>query len=118
MANRKSKPALSEAQQIRARLIRKLPEMLDAAIDAYHHIALTPQPEDPKSFAASQTGAKAALAHIEQIIKLAESTLREELQAGPKAESERIEALISAARSALGASEAETVSEKPMETDP
>jgi hypothetical protein len=93
---------MSEADRMRARLIRKLPEMLDAAIDAYHHIALTPQPEDPKSFAASQTGAKAALAHIEQIIKLAESALREELQAGPQAESERIEALISAARSALG----------------
>ncbi|MEQ8444194.1 MAG: hypothetical protein RIM72_09020 [Alphaproteobacteria bacterium] len=100
----KSGPARrrTQAQQLRKELIRRLPEMLDAAIAAYQRIALTGQSDDPKSFVATHTGAKAALAHIEQIIKLAETALEKE-QVADQGKKGEVEAYLSAARLALAA---------------
>lgn len=92
------------SRNLRNRLVRKLPAMLDAAIAAYQQIALTAPSDDPKSFAAAHTGAKAALAHIEQIIRIAESAIAQDTQASTSGggSSDQIEALLNAARSALG----------------
>jgi len=99
---RNAKPAAeARTEALRARLAERLPEMLDAAIAAYARIAEQTGGEDAKSFAAAQTGAKAALAHIEQLIVLAETVLR----AAPADESPRAaeaERLVEEARAALG----------------
>lgn len=85
---------------MRSQLLRRLPTMLDAAIEAYQRIASAPPSDDPKMFSATQTGAKAALAHIEQIIDLAETALKQEdAKAGP--ETDQIESLLGSAREAL-----------------
>ncbi|NMM45217.1 hypothetical protein HH303_12055 [Rhodospirillaceae bacterium KN72] len=87
---------------LRDKLARKLPAMLDAAIAAYQQIASSADGADPKTFAAAHTGAKAALAHIEQIIKLAEAAIeREATSPGTLPSQDRIEALIRTARGAL-----------------
>lgn len=89
------------ARALRGHLVRKLPDMLDAAIAAYQKIATTAPSDDPKSFAAAHSGAKAALAHIEQIIKLAETAIAEEEKATP-AQKGTLEALLGLARKAVG----------------
>ncbi len=55
----------------RAHLRRTLPVTLQAALDAYDAFAARPVPEDAKEFAAWQGGCKAALAHVELLLKLA-----------------------------------------------
>jgi len=55
----------------RDRLRASLPETLYRALDAYDAFAARPIPEDAKEFAAWQSGCKAVLAHVEQLLKLA-----------------------------------------------
>ena len=55
----------------RDHLRRTLPETLQAVLDAYDAFAARPVPEDAKAFAAWQGGCKAALAHVELLLKLA-----------------------------------------------
>lgn len=93
------------ARALRKRLILKLPDMLDAAIAAYQQIAMTAPADDPKTFAATHSGAKAALVHIEQIIKLAEAAIVEEDKT-PKAQKTNVEALLNLARQTVDAEEA------------
>lgn len=101
-SSKRGRPRRGRVRNMRSRLLQKLPAMLDAAIEAYQRIATCPPSDDPKLFAASQTGAKAALAHIEQIIDFAETALKQEdAQAGT--DSERIETLLGTARKALEA---------------
>ncbi|MBP5856269.1 hypothetical protein KAJ83_04565 [Marivibrio halodurans] len=99
--------ARSKTDQLRDRLAERLPEMLDAAITAYQRIAAPvggddPKGFDPKSFAASQTGAKAALAHIEQLIVLAEAIIRDP-PAGHAGDTALAAQLVAQAKVALGA---------------
>lgn len=96
----------SKAERMRERLLEKLPDMLDAAIAAYQRIAETGETDDPKSFAAAQTGAKAALAHIDQIIKLAEATLEKE-EGEKGVENDQVQALIQSARIAMASDRVE-----------
>lgn len=100
--------ARSKTDQLRDRLAERLPEMLDAAITAYQRIAAPVGGDDdskgfdPKSFAASQTGAKAALAHIEQLIVLAEAIIRDP-PAGHAGDTALAAHLVAQAKVALGA---------------
>lgn len=48
-----------------------LPARIRAALDAYHGFVAEPPPADAKGFAAWQAAAKAALAHVEVLVKLA-----------------------------------------------
>lgn len=98
--SKRARPRRGRVRTMRSQLLQKLPTMLDAAIEAYQRIAETPPSDDPKLFAASQTAAKAALAHIEQIMDLAESALKkEDAQTGPG--SGEIESLLKSARLAV-----------------
>lgn len=54
----------------RDRLRRTLPETLHAALDAYDAFAARPVPDDAKEFGAWQGGCKAALGHVELLLKL------------------------------------------------
>ncbi|MDF1749946.1 MAG: hypothetical protein P1V34_13825 [Alphaproteobacteria bacterium] len=102
---RNPKTRRPQSNTMRQRLMKKLPDMLDAAIAAYQQIALNGPSEDPKSFAAAHTGAKAALAHIEQIIKLAEAAAAQD--EAHQNDAEGFSTLITAARSALEQDEEE-----------
>lgn len=55
----------------RDHLRRTLPETLQAVLDGYDAFAARPVPDDAKAFAAWQGGCKAALAHVELLLKLA-----------------------------------------------
>lgn len=87
--------------ELRARLAERLPDMLDAAIAAYARIAEQAGGEDPKILAATQTAAKAALSHIEQLITLAEAVIRD-APGGHDPRTAEAERLVAEARAALG----------------
>jgi hypothetical protein len=56
---------------LRAELAAMLPARIRAALDSYHRFTADEPPADAKGFAAWQAAAKAALAHAEQLVKLA-----------------------------------------------
>jgi len=56
---------------IRAACRDELPGRIKAALDEYHCFVATPPPDDAKGFAAWQAAAKAALTHVEGLVKLA-----------------------------------------------
>lgn len=58
----------------RATLKEALPEALRHAVDTYRALAFGPAPEDAKAFQQHQAACKAALAHIEALLKLADAT--------------------------------------------
>lgn len=58
--------------RLRLDLGADLAEVLHAALDRYRDFAATTPPEDAKGFAAHQSAAKAALAHLDALIGLAE----------------------------------------------
>ena len=61
---------VQDLSDARDRLRRTLPETLRAALDAYDAFAARPVPEDAKEFGAWQGGCKAALAHVDLLLKL------------------------------------------------
>lgn len=56
---------------IRAACRADMPGRIGAALDEYQRFVAEPPPADAKGFAAWQAAAKAALAHIELLLKLA-----------------------------------------------
>ena len=56
---------------IRAACRADLPGRIAAALDEYRRFVAEPPPDDAKGFAAWQAAAKAALAHVEGLVKLA-----------------------------------------------
>ena len=58
----------------RATLKDALPEALRHAVDTYRALAFGPAPDDAKAFQQHQAACKAALAHIEALLKLADAT--------------------------------------------
>lgn len=55
---------------IRAACRADFPGRITAALDEYHRFVAAPPPADAKGFAAWQAAAKAALSHIEVLVKL------------------------------------------------
>ncbi|MBI5165300.1 MAG: hypothetical protein HY985_15520 [Magnetospirillum sp.] len=60
-----------DIDSLRRRLLGALPARIDAALAGYETFAAAPPPADAKGFAAWHAAAKAALAHIELLVKLA-----------------------------------------------
>lgn len=56
---------------IRAECRAELPARIKAALDEYRRFVAEPPPDDSKGFAAWQAAAKAALSHVEGLVKLA-----------------------------------------------
>lgn len=84
---------------LRARLATTLPDHVAAALAGYEDFTATSPPADAKGFAAWHAAAKAALAHVDLLVKLAR-------WASGSAESEAddgMERLLSNARAALDA---------------
>lgn len=95
---RYSRSQSKQEDRLQQQLNRKLPAMLSAALEAYERIVADPS-DDPKQFASQQTAAKAALSHIEMVLKMVQ-TVGSHAQENRDAESD-IDALVSAAREAL-----------------
>lgn len=98
-------------ETLKARLAEALPGLFDAALDAYRRLAETDHEADPKSSAAAHGAAKAALTHLELLLKLAELIAPSpgvETKRGAKVAEESgfgRDRLIAAARLALRASD-------------
>jgi len=92
-----------EFLKLRRNLAARIPVMLDLAVSAYERIASDVDTTDPKAISSMHSAAKAALAHIEQVIKVAEWVLDV-----PEAETTRdtgdAEALLQFARRSLKSS--------------
>ncbi len=71
----------------REELIAALPGALDHALAAYREALAQPGAEEPRAFAAQQAACKAALAHIEALLKLARGLEDERFQQAAASES-------------------------------
>ncbi|MEW5726636.1 MAG: hypothetical protein AB1918_02310 [Pseudomonadota bacterium] len=60
-----------DLETLRRRLQAALPARIQAALDGYDRFAADEPPADAKGFAAWHSAAKAALAHVEVLVKLA-----------------------------------------------
>ncbi len=85
---------------LRRRLAGLLPARIEAALAGYHDFAGTAPPDDAKGFAAWHAAAKAALAHVDLLVKLARWA---EGSADSVDEADGIGGLLSQARAALAA---------------
>ncbi|MBL4720125.1 MAG: hypothetical protein JKY20_03195 [Alphaproteobacteria bacterium] len=92
---------------IREQCAQDLPGRIDDAFATYRRYIAEPPPGDPKLFSAYQAGAKAALAHIDALTKLARwaETPEADIGAGGRGGDDG-ESLLAAARAAVGAATA------------
>lgn len=93
---RKSK---NNPECLRQELANRLPDMLTTAIESYERITVAPEEADAKSYAALHSAAKAALAHIESLLKLAKWAAVEDV--GNTGPDNGLLQLIEAAKSAV-----------------
>lgn len=87
--------ALASAER---RLIEQLPGLIDAAVESYRRFAEAEPPGDAKSYAARQAACKAALAHLDLLLRLARMLLP---RAAPEYAPD-LETLIAEARARAG----------------
>jgi hypothetical protein len=92
---------------LRRRLTLSLPGRIARAVDGYEAFAATPPPDDAKGFAAWHAAAKAALAHIDLLVKLA----RWAEGRAEAAETEGVDSLLAEARAALAGFDTDTETE-------
>ncbi len=86
-------------EYLRLELTSRLPDMLTTAIESYERITVAPEEADAKSYTALHSAAKAALAHIESLLKLAKWAAFEDVgNTGPDTS---LQQLIEAAKSAV-----------------
>jgi hypothetical protein len=88
---------------LRQDLRHGLPALLRRAIDTYRRFSAGPAPEDAKSFVAYQAGCRAAILHIQLLLKLAACAESEgAVAAAGAAEADaELETLIETAKAAL-----------------
>ncbi|MBR7158349.1 MAG: hypothetical protein IKD08_01540 [Alphaproteobacteria bacterium] len=82
---------------LKKQLLKTLPERIAGVIADYEEFASLQTPEDAKGFAAHHAACKAAIAHVELLLKLAKWS--EEENSGESGED--LSALIAKARAAL-----------------
>ncbi|MBT5109400.1 MAG: hypothetical protein HOM25_12020 [Rhodospirillaceae bacterium] len=95
--------AQKDLAQIREQCARELPKRIDDAFATYRRYIAEPPPGDPKLFSAYQAGAKAALAHIEALTKLARwaEPINNDVDDD---RTDRVDSLLEAARDAVSGS--------------
>lgn len=88
-----------DLETLRQRLAAGLPASIHAALAAYERFAAEEPPADSKGFAAWHGAAKAALTHVEVLIKLARWA---EGGGADSREDDGLDGLLAEARAALG----------------
>lgn len=88
-----------DLDSLRRHLAAGLPARVRSAVECYERFAADEPPSDAKGFAAWHAAAKAALAHVEVLVKLARWA--EGKAEEPHAEADGVEALLARARAAL-----------------
>lgn len=63
-------PPCGDSTDIRRHLTLSMPDRIRAALAGYHRFTAEEPPADSKGFAAWHAAAKAALAHVEALVKL------------------------------------------------
>ncbi|MTI10272.1 hypothetical protein [Curvivirga aplysinae] len=102
-----SDTVLSSADELKIHLAGRLPEMLSLALEAYDTITGQPASEDPRAFTAQQGGAKAALTHMEALLKLAQSVMLQPDVIGQSVENDdELSLMLKRAKQAVGESQA------------
>lgn len=83
-------------------LLNTLPEAMQRALQSYTSYITQPIEHDPKQYAAHHAGGKAALSHLEALLKLAKWVMAEQQSVkGPADRAEALENLIQQAQQAL-----------------
>lgn len=95
--------AMPAVTDLRQDLRHGLPALLRRAIDTYRRFSAGPAPEDAKSFVAYQSGCRAAILHIQLLLKLAACAEGEgaAMQVGAAEADAELETLIETAKAAL-----------------
>lgn len=95
--------SVQAVSDLRRDLRHGLPALLRRAIDSYHRFSAGPAPEDTKSFVAYQAGCRAAILHIQLLLKLAACAESDgaATAAGPTEADAELETLIETAKAAL-----------------
>ena len=96
MSTKKNGTALAAAER---NLAQQLPALIDTAVESYRRFALAEPPDDAKGYAAQQTACKAALAHLDLLLRLARALLPTSTAAERAPD---LETLIAEARAAAG----------------
>lgn len=91
----------------RGELAAVLPPLITAAADSYRGFAAAAAPDDAKGFAAHHAACKAALAHMELLIKLAQWAEDDTTDQPPPGDVDTVERLLATARSAIAEVEEE-----------
>lgn len=94
---------MQAVNDLRRDLRHGLPALLRRAIDTYRRFSAGPAPEDTKSFVAYQAGCRAAILHIQLLLKLAACAESEGAapQVGAAEADAELETLIETAKAAL-----------------
>lgn len=103
---------------LRETLAARLPGRAAAAVADYEGFASQPAPDDAKGFAAHHAACKAALAHVEVLVKLLRWAAPDTARAGDgaaDAEADDLARLIAEARAAL--SEDDDADDRPEDSD-
>lgn len=87
---------------LRHELRRSLPSLLRRAVDSYRRFSAGPAPDDAKSFVAYQSGCRAAIMHVQLLLKLSAFVESETAAAtGTEQADAELEELIETAKAAL-----------------
>lgn len=86
---------------LRGDLAAVLPPLITAAADSYRGFAAAAAPDDAKGFAAHHAACKAALAHMELLIKLARWAEDDTTDEPPPGDVDTVERLLASARAAV-----------------
>ncbi|MEO5373164.1 MAG: hypothetical protein H7840_02665 [Alphaproteobacteria bacterium] len=93
--------ATPDLDALRRQLKGSLPKRIGKAVDSYDGFSTAPPPDDAKGFAAHHAACRAALAHVEMLVKLSRWAEGKEEATSPEGEGEDIDRLIAEARSAI-----------------
>ncbi|MBK8174235.1 MAG: hypothetical protein IPK66_02780 [Rhodospirillales bacterium] len=86
---------------LRSELLLTLPRLLNRAMQGYSRFAAGCPPDDPKGFVAYQAGCRAALSHVQLLVKLAHWARANGLDEPPEFDADRLDGLIREAEDAL-----------------
>ncbi len=84
---------------LRTQVLAMLPGLMGKAMTSYRRFAAAQQPKDPKGFATHHAACRAALAHMELLIRLARWAETNEV--GNEESNEDVTKLIAEARAAM-----------------